>query len=161
LVAALVLGVLLGVGGFTFRYAKGASYFRTAPEACVNCHIMQPQYDGWSKASHHTVAVCVDCHLPQEFFTKYFVKAENGFRHGRLFTTQDFHEPIELGPTAEDILQANCRRCHAELVAHFATDGDLRCTHCHAKVGHGDRAGLGGPLRADEKEHPTPSKEHP
>jgi hypothetical protein len=29
---------------------------------CVNRHIMQPQYDSWQKASHHSITTCIDCH---------------------------------------------------------------------------------------------------
>ena len=60
-VLACTLGVAFGIGGFTFRYAEGFSYFQTDPKACVNCHIMRPQFDAWQKSSHHAVAVCVEC----------------------------------------------------------------------------------------------------
>lgn len=78
---AALVGAALGVGGTTFRYAEGLSYLSTDPAACANCHIMQPQYDSWQKASHHTVATCVDCHLPHDFIGKYYAKAENGYHH--------------------------------------------------------------------------------
>ena len=61
-----VLGVVLGLGGFTFWYAEGGSYFSTDPRACMNCHIMRDQYDSWSKASHHAAAKCIYCHLPHD-----------------------------------------------------------------------------------------------
>jgi cytochrome c nitrite reductase small subunit len=61
---AVLLGVLLGLGAYTFRYAEGLSYFSTDPRACVNCHIMRDAYDSWQKASHHAAATCVECHLP-------------------------------------------------------------------------------------------------
>jgi cytochrome c nitrite reductase small subunit len=164
---SFVLGAFAGIGGYTFRYAEGFSYFSTDPEACVNCHIMQRQYDGWEKASHHAVAVCVDCHLPQSFIPKYLAKAENGWRHGQKFTTQAFHEPISVQAAGLRILQDNCVRCHQALVPLLADHGrqdalphaawaagaqskTVQCTHCHATVGHGERAGLGGPLRAAE-----------
>ena len=78
LLLGALAGVLLGVGGYTFHYAEGLSYLSTDPAACVNCHIMQPQYDSWQKSSHHAVASCVDCHLPHDFIGKYIAKAENG-----------------------------------------------------------------------------------
>jgi cytochrome c nitrite reductase small subunit len=142
----------LGIGAFTFSYAEGLSYMSTAPDACVNCHIMRPQFDGWQKASHHTVAVCVDCHLPHDGIQKWITKAAHGYRHSKAFTFQDFHEPIEI--TAEDalIVQANCVRCHGDLLhdqlagATTAKDA-IQCVHCHPTVGHGPRAGLGGPDR--------------
>jgi cytochrome c nitrite reductase small subunit len=160
IVVAVALGLLLGLGGFTFRYAEGLSYFSTEARACANCHIMQPQYDSWQKASHHTAAVCVDCHLPHDFVAKYLAKARNGWNHSRAFTMQDFPEPIRITPPNAFILQENCLRCHGEmvhaLVSGARTDRDaVQCVHCHAGVGHGERAGLGGPPRdAEERESP-------
>jgi len=89
-VLAAMAGILTGIGGFTFRYAEGFSYFSKDPRACVNCHIMRPQYDSWQKASHKGVAICVDCHLPNGFIGKYQAKAENGYHHSR-----GFHAPQE------------------------------------------------------------------
>ncbi|HET9953831.1 MAG TPA: cytochrome c nitrite reductase small subunit [Polyangiaceae bacterium] len=160
LLLSIALGILAGIGSYTFSYAKGLSYLSTDPRACVNCHIMQREYDGWQKASHHTSAVCVDCHLPVEFIPKYVAKTENGWRHGKLFTTGGFVEPIEIKPAGLVILQQNCIRCHASLTADMRAHGSLGtaqdkagvpCLHCHANVGHGDRAGLGGPIGEAEK----------
>ena len=150
--ACVVVGMAAGVGAFTFRYAKGLSYFSTDPAACVNCHIMQSQYDSWQKSSHHGAAVCIDCHLPHAFVQKYIAKAENGWRHSKEFTAQTFHEPIMVQARGREILQENCVACHADMTHQIASGvrGDidaLRCVRCHAGVGHGERAGLGGPLR--------------
>ena len=157
-VLAILLGVAAGLGAYTFSYAKGLSYFGTDPRACTNCHIMEPEYAGWQKGSHHDVAVCIDCHLPHSLVAKYLTKAENGYRHGKLFTTQTFEEPITVKPAGLAVLQSNCERCHADLVHEivgFAERGGaqaapLPCIHCHWTVGHGERAGLGGPLSASE-----------
>jgi len=145
---ALLFGVLVGVGSFTFLYGEGLSYFSKDPAACANCHIMQPQYDSWQKSAHHTAATCVDCHLPHHFVGKYVAKADNGYRHSWAFTFQDFHEPIQITPRNSRILQHNCVTCHADFV-HGLLDtgregqGAVSCVHCHADVGHGPRAGLG------------------
>jgi cytochrome c nitrite reductase small subunit len=155
LALAVTFGIAAGVGTYTFRYAEGFSYFKTDPRACVNCHIMRPQYDAWQLASHHQVAVCVDCHLPSAFFEKYLAKAENGWRHGEKFTTQNFVEPIVVQSRGREILQENCVRCHGDLV-HALTESPatgqkpLACTHCHAGAGHGEKTGLGGPLKPAE-----------
>jgi cytochrome c nitrite reductase small subunit len=152
----VVLGVLLGVSLFTFRYAEGLSYFSTDPRACMNCHIMTPQFNSWQKASHHAVATCVDCHLPHDFVGKYMAKASNGYHHSKGFTLQDFAEPIRIKEGNLRILQANCVACHSELV-HGLAPGDAKdietvsCMHCHRSAGHGDTVGLGGPHREDEK----------
>lgn len=157
LALACGIGTAMGIGSFAFRYAEGLSYFGTEPSACANCHIMQPQLDGWQKGSHHAVAVCVDCHLPHEFIPKYLTKAENGYRHGKLFTTQTFVEPIVVQAHGREILEANCLRCHGELVSELnpgATDAKhaLSCVRCHSGVGHGETARMGGRLTQRELE---------
>lgn len=158
LVAAVAVGVLLGSGAFTFRYAEGLSYFSTDPAACANCHIMQNQYDSWQKASHHTAATCVDCHLPHDFVGKYVAKASNGYHHSKGFTLMDFEEPIRIKEANAAILQQNCLDCHGDIthgiVAGATTDADaVQCVHCHRDVGHGPTAGLGGPITAAERSH--------
>lgn len=154
-IISILVGTMVGVGAFTFHYAEGLSYFSTDPKACANCHIMQPQYDAWQKASHHTVATCVDCHLPQSFVAKYIAKADNGYHHSKGFTFQDFHEPIMIKPRNLRILYENCMRCHSDLIHEVSPISPkdsqfLRCTQCHFTVGHGPRAGLGGPESDNE-----------
>lgn len=153
---SIVVGILIGLGSFTFYYGEGLSYMSTDPEACVNCHIMQPQYDSWQKASHHTAATCVQCHLPHDFAYKYYSKAENGYNHSKAFTLQNFHEPIAITEKNSRILQQNCIECHNNMVENLThgslTDaGSMSCVKCHRSVGHGETVGLGGPLRPDEK----------
>ena len=62
-----VLGTLIGAGSYTFRYGEGLSYFSTDPAACKNCHIMNEEYNSWTKGPHHGGATCIDCHLPHAF----------------------------------------------------------------------------------------------
>jgi cytochrome c nitrite reductase small subunit len=137
----VLLGLFLGVGGYTFYYAEGGSYLSDDSKACANCHIMRDVYDSWQHASHHAVATCNDCHVPHGFFGKYLSKAENGFHHSLAFTLQDFHEPILIKPKNARILQTNCIHCHESVVGDI-THGSLqdeanRCVRCHASVGHG------------------------
>jgi cytochrome c nitrite reductase small subunit len=141
---AILLGLLTGLGTFTFNYAEGFSYFLTDPKACANCHIMNDQYNSWTKGPHHTSAVCVECHLPHEFVPKYIAKAEHGYRHSKGFTFQDFHEPIQMKARSAADVQANCLRCHGDFV-HEIVNGSttaedaVQCIHCHRGVGHGAR----------------------
>jgi cytochrome c nitrite reductase small subunit len=150
LLLALVLGligVLAGVGGYTFIYAKGYSYLSNDPQACANCHIMRGELDGWQKSSHHTVATCNDCHVPHAFIPKYLTKLENGYAHSRAFTFQDFHEPIEMRAQSRAIVLENCVECHREMVSpitasagsfgHNALSAQVDCIQCHRAVGHG------------------------
>lgn len=153
--------MLIGVGGFTFRYAEGLSYFSKDPRACVNCHIMQSQFDSWQKGSHHAVATCVDCHLPHSFPEKYIAKAENGYHHSKGFTLQDFHEPIMIKSKNSRILQNNCLHCHEALVEELTMaaghgEESPRCVQCHRDVGHGPTAGLGGPEDEITRERTSP-----
>jgi cytochrome c nitrite reductase small subunit len=141
-----VTAVLVGLGGFTFGYAKGFSYLSPDPRACANCHIMQPQFDSWQKSSHHTVAVCIDCHLPHSFVGKYVAKAENGWNHSVAFTLQNFPEPIRITPKNAAILQASCVNCHQSVASAMLHGGETACVRCHAAVGHGERVGLGPSL---------------
>lgn len=160
LLLAGTVGATAGVGGYTFTYAKGMSYFSTDPRACANCHIMRPQLASWQASSHHQSAVCIDCHLPHSFVDKYLAKAENGWRHSKEFTAQTFAEPIALKPASKEILQANCVRCHESLVdsithARGEADSVPDCIHCHAGAGHGERAALGGPYKGADASGPT------
>jgi len=147
--AAVLIGIAAGVGAFTMVYAEGLSYMSSEPKVCANCHIMQPQYDSWQKSSHHAVAGCVDCHLPHDLVGKYVAKAVNGYHHSKAFTLQDFAEPIAIKPTNSRILQEACLSCHGALVHEAVNEPgrgeQVRCVHCHQSVGHGERAGLGGP----------------
>jgi cytochrome c nitrite reductase small subunit len=137
-----LFGILIGVSGYTFIYARGYSYLSNDPAACVNCHIMRDEYDGWLKGPHHAAATCNDCHLPHTGLMKYVIKAENGFWHSKGFTFQDFHEPIRVRPHNRRVLVHNCIRCHQGLVngilPHEGTpQDDESCIRCHNEVGHG------------------------
>lgn len=141
---AILLGAIIGtaggVGTYTFVYAKGASYMTNDPAACDNCHIMNEQYEGWTKSSHHGVAVCNDCHAPHTFIGKYQTKAINGFNHSWAFTTGRFHEPIQITPRNRAITESACRYCHQDIVqaidANHSGEDALSCIRCHNSVGH-------------------------
>lgn len=141
LILAILLGALVGTGGYAFWSAEAVSYLSDDPKVCANCHIMNEQFDGWQKASHQAVATCNDCHTPHAFIPKYLYKAESGFKHAYGFTLQNFHEPIHIKPRGAAVLNKNCVACHSDLVSKLiVTHGDeksrINCTHCHADVGH-------------------------
>ncbi len=134
--AAVAAGLALGVGAYAFHYAKGASYLGNDPATCANCHVMQGHYAGWLAAPHHGVATCNDCHTPAGLVSKYVVKATNGWHHSFAFTTGAFPDVIRARPQSRDVVEANCRRCHADLVEEVAHGGDTSCIRCHASGGH-------------------------
>lgn len=134
------IGIAAGIGSYTFIYAKGYSYLTNDPAACANCHIMQEQFDGWVKSSHHAVAVCNDCHTPPGLVGKYATKASNGFWHSFYFTTGGFHEPIQITERNHRVTEQACRKCHHEIVEAIEgvhqSSGELSCVRCHRTVGH-------------------------
>ncbi|HTK81124.1 MAG TPA: cytochrome c nitrite reductase small subunit [Bacteroidota bacterium] len=136
----ILVGVAVGLGFYTFVYAKGYSYLTNNPEACANCHVMNDQYGGWLKSSHRAVAVCNDCHTPAGVIPKYMTKAENGFRHSFAFTTGLFPEPIRITSHDREIANIACRKCHEEITQEIEGihgEGEpLDCLSCHARVGH-------------------------
>ncbi|HYI01005.1 cytochrome c nitrite reductase small subunit [Hyalangium sp.] len=152
LVLCILLGGVVGAAGFTFTYAQGTAYLTDDPAACANCHVMTEQYAGWRKASHHTVAVCNDCHAPEGFLGKYATKALNGWNHSVAFTTGDFPEPIRITPRNREITEGQCRSCHVDVVQaidpapaprHAPASGTAHseedrpsCIRCHRSVGH-------------------------
>lgn len=136
LLAAALIGAATGLGLFTFVYARGSSYLGNDPAACANCHVMNEHYAAWRKSTHHTVAVCNDCHAPPGGLAKYWVKAVNGFNHSRAFTTGNFPMPLRITARNREVTEAQCRRCHADLVATMGHSADISCIRCHDAVGH-------------------------
>ncbi|MBI4418373.1 MAG: cytochrome c nitrite reductase small subunit [Ignavibacteriales bacterium] len=133
------IGLAVGVGAYTFVYARGASYLTDDPAACANCHVMNDHHAAWVKSSHSSVAVCNDCHTPSGIVAKYAVKASNGFWHSYAFTTGDFPYPLRIKPHNLEVANDACRKCHAELTAamgHTAETNPGSCVTCHQSVGH-------------------------
>ena len=143
LAAAVVMGMLVGVGGFTFGYGQGASYLSDDPASCANCHVMQGHFDSWQNSSHKHVATCNDCHLSHHPVGKWVVKGDNGFFHSLAFTTGRFPEPIRIKERNKRVAQQSCLHCHADFVHAMLPEragGDmLSCVHCHSGVGHAHR----------------------
>ena len=143
-IVGIAIGFAIGVGAYTFIYAKGYSYLSNNPAACANCHIMNDQYNGWQKSSHHTVATCNDCHTPHDFLGKYATKASNGFWHSYYFTLGGFHEPIQISGHNRDVTEQSCRSCHADITENITAKhrdtgdnrDDISCIRCHRNVGH-------------------------
>ncbi len=143
LTATVFVGMALGLGLYTFVYAKGYSYLTNDPRACANCHVMNEQYAGWVKSSHRSAAACNDCHVPHALLGKYLTKGRNGFWHSYYFTMQTFREPIRATPRTRRIAEANCRRCHEAIVMAMGTPShrvsdEISCVRCHGSVGHAE-----------------------
>ena len=140
LAAAILLGSLVGVGGYTFVYAKGYSYLTNDPGACANCHVMNDHFAAWTRSSHQSVAVCNDCHTPPGLVPKYVTKATNGFWHSFYFTTGGYPDPIRITGRNRAVTERACRHCHEELTqsidAAHGAGREISCLRCHETVGH-------------------------
>lgn len=142
--AVLAIGIALGLGVFTFGYAKGASYLTNDPAACANCHIMSEHFTAWQRGSHRS-ATCNDCHTPHSLVRKYVVKAQSGFWHSFYFTTGRYPDPLRITERSRRVTEEACRYCHQPVVdaidPTFAAagehgSGNMSCIRCHTYVGH-------------------------
>jgi len=139
----IAAGIAAGIGTFTFTYARGYSYLLNDPAACANCHVMQAHFDAWTRSSHHAVATCNDCHLPEGVVGAYATKTANGWAHGVAFTTGEFHWPLEAKARSQRVAESKCRTCHQQIVHQIdrvaADERPMRCARCHMAVGHPTR----------------------
>lgn len=135
-----IVGLALGLGGVSFHYGEGTAYLSDDPAACMNCHVMEEQFDSWVKSSHSAVATCNSCHVPQGPIHKWVSKADNGFFHSWAFTFRNHPEPIRIKPRNRRIAESNCVACHADLTHAIREDPDdfrgSTCLHCHKDAGH-------------------------
>jgi cytochrome c nitrite reductase small subunit len=84
---AIASGLLFGLLAYIFYISNAVSYMSDDPRACINCHVMNPQYASWTHSAHREYATCNDCHVPQNnILNKYFFKAKDGLRHATMFT---------------------------------------------------------------------------
>ena len=138
LALVLAAGAVLGLGLYTFVYAKGYSYLSNNPAACANCHVMTEYYDAWIKSPHRKAATCNGCHTPHDWIGKYSTKAANGFAHSLAFTRGGFPDAIEIKNRSRRVTEQACRTCHAAMVDAIAgphSEG-FSCIRCHADAGH-------------------------
>lgn len=147
--AIISFGALLGLGFYTLHFSKATSYLSDDPKACINCHVMTPEYMTWAKSSHRTVATCNDCHVPQNnIFAKYFFKAKDGLYHSYVFTSRTEPQVIRAKEASIEVIQDNCIRCHenqitdarteAGVAHHFEDRTSRTCWECHEQVPHGN-----------------------
>lgn len=146
---AIIGGVFAG-GLLLFLYMlRFQTYLGDDPSACMNCHIMEPNYATWMHSSHGRdgVATCNDCHVPhQNFAKKYFFKGKDGMRHVAMFVTESETQAIMANMASKEVIMANCVRCHEQLTTEFVKIGrtesmigkanEHACWECHRDVPH-------------------------
>ena len=152
-VAVVSIGVVVGLGFFMAKEASLVSYMSDDPQACVNCHVMTPMYNSWMHSSHRQWASCNDCHVPHNnVVNKYFFKAKDGLFHSSIFTARAEPEVISMREASQEVVQANCLRCHVQNVTqtkyssylsdHVADRTERQCWSCHKEIPHGTVHGI-------------------
>jgi cytochrome c nitrite reductase small subunit len=105
------------------------------PAFCVQCHVMESQFDAWSHAGAHRRKMCVDCHLPnQNAAIHYIWKAIDGMKDVAVFYSGAVPERIELTAHGGEVVQQNCIRCHEQTVRFV--NPERKCWECHRRVMH-------------------------
>jgi len=166
--ALLVVGIVLGVGGYL---AFDATLHATSTEKfCISCHEMADSPMAQLQQTAHysnplgVTASCSDCHLPHEFVPKMVRKVEAarevwGHMTGIIDTPEKYaaHAPA-MKEREINRLKANdsqeCRNCHqaermllaeqsakAQRFHKRLLSGKATCIDCHQGVAHPDNAG--------------------
>jgi len=151
LLALLSFFLFLSTTSFLFVESNAVSYLSDDPKACINCHIMQPQYLSWQKSSHGKITNCNDCHLPHDNFArKYLFKMMDGTKHATMFTLRMEPQSIRIADMGKTVVNNNCIRCHSDfftsgISAHnglIENKDERTCWSCHREVPHGMQKSL-------------------
>lgn len=144
----ILLATIVGVGSFILKTSRVMSYMTDDPKACLNCHVMTPQYITWDHSSHGEVTNCNDCHVPHDnVLRKYAFKAKDGMYHAAVFTLRAEPQVIKMHEMGQEVVQENCIRCHSDQITdgklttwiegHKTDRTDRQCWECHREVPHG------------------------
>jgi cytochrome c nitrite reductase small subunit len=105
------------------------------PLFCVQCHVMESEYEAWAHAGAHRRKMCVDCHLPNGNAGVHYVwKSIDGMKDVVFFYAGAVPERIHLTAHGAKVLQENCIRCHEQTVA--LIDNQRHCWECHRRIMH-------------------------
>ena len=143
-----LVGVLTGLVVLILHVSRAPSYLSDDPKACINCHVMIPQYANWQKSSHYLHATCNDCHVPQDnVIRKYAFKSMDGLRHSTMFTFRLEPQVIKIKEAGINVVQENCIRCHQNVIhptsltefkeVSSMDEKEGLCWTCHREVPHG------------------------
>lgn len=102
---------------------------------CASCHVMQ-EAALTHKMSTHANLTCNECHAPHNLAAKIPFKAAEGLRD---FTAnmQGKDVPIPVSMRTKDVVNANCKSCHAMTNMNVASmEAKPYCVDCHRSVAH-------------------------
>lgn len=132
-VIAVICVALLGlylIAGPPKLLAKSES-----PGFCASCHVMEAEYTAFMHNGAHRRLGCNDCHLPNENLPLHYLwKSIDGLKDVLVFNSGRVPERITLSEHGAKVLQANCIRCHGQLVSQI--DTSRPCWTCHRQITH-------------------------
>lgn len=143
LIASFVLmgALLVGTVGLGMKTTDQAGF-------CASCHVMAEAAWTHSQSSHAKLA-CNECHAPAPLGHKLVFKTEAGTRDIYHNTFQSVADVIHANQSTKDVVQENCRRCHAVTISTVAMDSKPYCTDCHRTVPHKSRTPISKRMAAD------------
>lgn len=125
----IALGVILLAG------AAGAMHMTDQRPFCASCHIMQ-EAALTHKISTHANVACNECHAPTGLVAKIPFKAAEGTRDF-LGNMAGNDVPIPVSLRTKDVVNANCKRCHAMTNMNVASmEAKPYCVDCHRSNAH-------------------------
>lgn len=150
---AVLLGIFSGLGIYALVISNAVSYASDDPKACINCHVMNPEYANWYHNAHGRVTVCNDCHVPHDnVLSKYMFKATDGLNHATKFTFRMERQNIIMEEETRGLIQANCIRCHEKVISKsylMSVQPNYKnhlteryCLDCHRQEPHSTIRGL-------------------
>jgi cytochrome c nitrite reductase small subunit len=131
----LAVVIVAGLGIFAAFGPPGLYAKSESPEFCGSCHVLQPEYEAWFHSGAHKTIKCVDCHLPNNNLPNHlFWKTVDGVKDSLAFHTGFVSETIHISERGAAVVEDNCRRCHADLLAQIKET--RRCWDCHRRISH-------------------------
>ena len=132
----LVFGVVgAGVGLFVALGPPKLMARSETPEFCASCHVMEAEFEAWFHEGAHRSIKCVDCHLPHQNIPLHYTwKTIDGMKDAFVFYSGRIPETIKLSEHGQEVLQANCIRCHETTVDMI--NQERNCWECHRRLSH-------------------------
>jgi cytochrome c nitrite reductase small subunit len=132
----LLIGLLgLGLGVFLALGPPKLLARSETPDFCASCHVMEAEYEAWFHEGAHRRVNCVDCHLPHHNIAAHYVwKSIDGMKDVAVFYSGRAPEVIRISKHGQEVLQANCIRCHDTAVEMI--DNERQCWSCHRRLAH-------------------------
>lgn len=102
---------------------------------CGSCHVMSEA--AWThQHSVHAKLACNECHAPAELTAKIPFKAATGTADITANLAKRYSEVIHAEKRHKDVVNTNCRRCHAATIKDVSMESKPYCVDCHRSVPH-------------------------